>query len=253
MSGTGYDYSVVQFSPEGRVYQIEYAEKAADKGDTSIGIKCIDGLVIGLANTVTSKLLKKDSNPKLLPISQYGALAVSGIQADGRALANESKDIVRDYERQYGTQIPNQILAHRIAGQVHNSTIYGNVRPFGCTAILGAYSPEDGAQIYLVSPNAECHRYFATSGGKHKQAVNTELEKIDFAKITVREAVELMALIFYKVHDEIKDPEFDIEIMWMEKGSGFKLQGPPKDFLKKCVENAQEEKRKAVFDDDMSE
>jgi hypothetical protein len=62
-----------------------------------------------------------------------------------------------------------------------------------------------------------------------------------------------MALIFFKVHDEIKDPEFDIEFMWMEKDTGFKLQSPPKDFVQKCVLNAQEEKRKAVFDDDMSE
>jgi len=248
-----YDYSVVQFSPEGRVYQIEYAEKAADKGDTTVGIKCVDGLVIAIANTITSKLLKTAANPKLLPISQYAALAISGIQADGRALANESKDIVRDYERQYGTPIPNQTLAHRIAGEVHNSTIYGNVRPVGCSAILGAYSPEDGPQLYLIQPNAECYRYFATSGGKHKQAVSTELEKIQFDKITVKEAVELMALIFFKVHDEIKDPEFDIEFMWMEKDTGFKLQSPPKDFVQKCVLNAQEEKRKAVFDDDMSE
>eukprot|EP00461_Guttulinopsis_vulgaris_P004525 UN04527 len=253
MSGTGYDYSVVQFSPEGRVYQTEYAEKAADKGDTTVAVKCVDGVVIAVEKTVASKLLKPGANPHLLPISPYHVMAVSGLQPDGRALAQEGKAMIKEYENQYGTEIPNQTLANRLAGKVHNCTIYGNERPYGCTSILAMYNPQDGPQVYMITPNADCYRYFGICAGKHKQGVNTELEKIDYNTITCAQAVEQIAHILYKVWDDVKDKPFEYEVLWLHKDNKYKLAAPPKDLVDKAVTDAKAAKQRALMDDDVDE
>lgn len=206
--------------------------------------------MLAVEKTIPSKLLKAGANPHLLPISPYGAVAASGIQPDGRVLANEAKGIVKEYNNQFGVDIPNQTLAHRLADKVHKCTIYGNERPYGCSIILTAYNEQDGAQVYMITPNADCYRYFAIAAGKHKQGANTELEKINFETITCKDAVALIAQILYKVHDDVKDKPFEYEVLWLNKDNGYKLQAPPADLVKKAVEDAKAEKLKQLMDDD---
>merc|ERR1711865_800582 len=61
--GTGYDLSTTTFSPDGRVFQVEYAGKAVDASGTVIAVKCKDGIVMAVEKMVRSKLLVEGSNP----------------------------------------------------------------------------------------------------------------------------------------------------------------------------------------------
>ena len=68
--GTGYDLSNSVFSPDGRNFQVEYAVKAVENGGTAIGIRCKDGVVLGLEKLVSSKLLKKDANKRISTVDR---------------------------------------------------------------------------------------------------------------------------------------------------------------------------------------
>jgi len=90
-TGAGYDQSVSTFSPNGRVFQVEYAAKAVEKTGTVIGIRCVDGVVLGVEKSVTTPLLTPNSNRRILSVDYHIGLAAAGLPADARALANKAR------------------------------------------------------------------------------------------------------------------------------------------------------------------
>ncbi|XVF04943.1 hypothetical protein REPUB_Repub05bG0127900 [Reevesia pubescens] len=203
--GTGYDLSVTTFSPDGRVFQIEYAAKAVDNSGTVIGIKCKDGIV----------------------------MAVAGLAADGRQIVARAKSEATNYQSVYGEPIPVKELADRVASYVHLCTLYWWLRPFGCGIILGGYD-RDGPQLYMVEPSGISYKYFGAAIGKGKQAAKTEIEKLKLSEMTCREGVIEVAKIIYKVHDEAKDKAFELEMSWVCDESKQQHQKVPDDLLEEA-------------------
>ncbi|TYI25889.1 proteasome subunit alpha type-3-like isoform X2 [Gossypium arboreum] len=203
--GTGYDLSVTTFSPDGRVFQIEYASKAVDNSGTVIGIKCKDGIV----------------------------MAVAGLAADGRQIVARAKSEATSYQSVYGEPIPVKELAERLASYVHLCTLYWWLRPFGCGVILGGYD-RDGPQLYMVEPSGISYRYFGAAVGKGKQAAKTEIEKLKLSEMTCREGVIEVAKIIYKLHDEAKDKAFELEMSWVCDESKQQHQKVPDDLLEEA-------------------
>ncbi|WRX34592.1 Proteasome alpha-subunit [Theobroma cacao] len=147
--GTGYDLSVTTFSPDGRVFQIEYAAKAVDNSGTVIGIKCKDGIVMGVEKLIASKMMLPGSNRRIHSVHRHSGMAVAGLAADGRQIVARAKSEATNYESVYGEPIPVKELAERIASYVHLCTLYWWLRPFGCGVILGGYD-RDGPQLHLT-------------------------------------------------------------------------------------------------------
>uniref|UniRef100_A0A6N2MKB3 Proteasome subunit alpha type n=1 Tax=Salix viminalis TaxID=40686 RepID=A0A6N2MKB3_SALVM len=212
--GTGYDLSVTTFSPDGRVFQIEYAAKAVDNSGTVIGIKCKDGIVMGVEKLIASKMMLPGSNRRIHAVHRHSGMAVAGLAADGRQIVARAKSEATNYQSVYGEPIPIKELADRVASYVHLCTLYWWLRPFGCGVILGGYD-RDGPQLYMVEPSGISYRYFGAAIGKGKQAAKTEIEKLKLSEMTCREGVIEVAKIIYKVHDEAKDKAFELEMSWV--------------------------------------
>ncbi|TYI10259.1 hypothetical protein ES332_A09G130500v1 [Gossypium tomentosum] len=151
-SGGGYDLSVTTFSPDGRVFQIEYAAKAVDNSGTVIGIKCKDGIVMGVEKLIASKMMLPGSNRRIHSVHRHSGMAVAGLAADGRQIVARAKSEATNYQSVYGEPIPVKELAERVASYVHLCTLYWWLRPFGCGIILGGYD-RDGPQLYMVEPS----------------------------------------------------------------------------------------------------
>lgn len=251
-SGAGYDQSVTTYSPEGRVYQVEYADKAVQKGGTIVGVRCTDGVVMGLEKMVTSKLLTKGTNRSISSVAMHAGMAIAGLSADGRQLVNKARDESSDYHNFYGHAIPGRILAKRVAGHVHMHTLYWYLRPFGCAAMIASYDSE-GPQLHLVNPSGVFHRYFAAAEGKHKQAAKSELEKLPLKTITCAQAVTEIAKIIYRLHDDIKDKEFELQMSWVCDASNRRHVRVPQNLVEAASKVALEEKRKAEMDDSESD
>ncbi|XP_022756125.1 proteasome subunit alpha type-3 isoform X2 [Durio zibethinus] len=209
--GTGYDLSVTTFSPDGRVFQIEYAAKAVDNSGTVIGIKCKDGIVMGVEKLITSKMMLPGSNRRIHSVHRHSGMAVAGLAADGRQIVARAKSEATNYESVYGEAIPIKELAQRVASYVHLCTLYWWLRPFGCGVILGGYD-RDGPQLYMVEPSGISYRYFGAAIGKGKQAAKT----------------------IYKVHDEAKDKAFELEMSWVCDESKQQHQKVPDDLLEEA-------------------
>jgi len=215
-TGAGYDLSVTTFSPDGRVFQVEYASKAVEKSGTVVGIRCVDGVVLGVEKLVQSKMLVEGSNRRIMNVDYHCGVALAGMAADAKQIVNRARSEARSYREFYGSQIPGKVLNDRLAGWVHMYTLYWYMRPFGASVLVASYD-DDGPGLHMIEPSGVAYKYFAAAIGKHRAAAKTELEKIKFDKITVDEAVMEVAKIVYKLHDDIKDKDFELELSWVRK------------------------------------
>jgi len=249
-TGAGYDLSCTTYSPDGRVFQVEYATKAVEKAGTAIGVRCRDGVVLGVEKLVTSKMLVEGSNRRIMTVDLHAGMALTGLAADGRQLVNRARSEARSYRNFYGQAIPGKVLNDRIAGFMHMHTLYWYLRPFGCTAIIASYDDEkEGPSLYMCEPQGTSYKYFGCCVGKHKQGAKTELERLKFETLTCREAVMEIAKIIYKLHDDVKDKQFELEMSWVCDESKRLHVSVPSDLRDSAVRAAVSAKEKAEMAD----
>lgn len=189
-------------------------------------------------------------------------MALAGLAADARKLVSVGRDEAGGYFDFYGTKIPGKVLAKRIASEVHTYTLYWYLRPFGASVLLGTFD-DDGPELYMIdplgtalvrsSPPTHTKRYFAAAIGKQKAGAETELEKIDFGTITCRQAVLEVAKIIYKLHDDIKDKDFELEVSWICEESNREHRMIPQDLHEEAVKAAVAEKEREDMDESSDE
>eukprot|EP01116_Phalansterium_solitarium_P025731 TRINITY_DN9984_c0_g1_i1.p1 TRINITY_DN9984_c0_g1~~TRINITY_DN9984_c0_g1_i1.p1 ORF type:complete len:252 (+),score=51.20 TRINITY_DN9984_c0_g1_i1:74-829(+) len=243
--GTGYDLSCTSYSPDGRVFQLEYAAKAVENSGTAIGLRVKDGVVLGVEKLIISKMLVEGSNKRIATVDKHTGLTFAGFAADARQLVNRARQESREYKGFYGDLIPGHVLASRLSNYVQMHTLYSSIRPFGCSVILSAWG-KDGPQLYMIEPSGVSYGYFGTAVGKGKQAAKGEIEKLKLAEMTCREAVNAIAKIIYQIHDEAKDKDFELELSWICEESGRQHQAVPKEIVDEADRLA-----KAALDEEM--
>uniref|UniRef100_T1JNT1 Proteasome subunit alpha type n=1 Tax=Strigamia maritima TaxID=126957 RepID=T1JNT1_STRMM len=212
--GTGYDLSASQFSPDGRVFQVEYAQKAVENSGTVVGMRCKDGVVFAVEKLVTSKLYEAGANKRLFNVDRHIGMAVAGVIADARQIVEVAKTEAANYRTEYGSAIPLKFLVDRVAMYMHAYTLYSAVRPYGCSVLLGAYEV-DGSKMYMIDPSGVAMGFYGCAIGKAKQAAKTEIEKLKLNEMSSKELVKEAAKIIYIVHDEVKDKNFELELGWV--------------------------------------
>jgi 20S proteasome subunit alpha 7 len=253
-SGAGYDLSPTTFSPDGRLFQVEYAHKAVENSGTAIGIRCVDGCVLGVEKILLSPLLKAGSNKQLHTLGPHQGMAFSGWAPDARQLIDRGRSEVHNYEETYGSQIPPEVLAERMAQYVHYFTLHGALRPFGVGAIVAGYDPETkNHALHMIEPNGVQYRYFGAALGKGRMGAKTEIEKLNLSTITCREALKAIAKIIHTLHDEGKDKPFELELSWLCEESGWKHQQVPSALANEMEAAAKKEIEDAEMEDDDDE
>ncbi|KAH9049020.1 20S proteasome subunit [Lactarius hengduanensis] len=232
--GTGYDLSASTYSPDGRIFQVEYANKAVDNSGTAIGLRVKDGVVLAVEKLVHSKLLVPGANRRIQTIDRHIGLASSGLLADGRHLSNRARDEAASFRDNYNEPAPLKALADRLGLYAQVYTLYSSVRPFGCSTIIGGID-KDGPSIYVIEPSGVFYGYNGAAIGKGRQLAKTELEKLKLSELTTREAVFEAARIIHLVHDDAKEKEFELELSWIGDETNGRHVPVPRDLLKKQI------------------
>ncbi|KAF3911122.1 hypothetical protein AA313_de0207130 [Arthrobotrys entomopaga] len=229
--GTGYDLSNSVFSPDGRNFQVEYAQKAVENGPTTIGLRCKDGVILACEKLITSKLLVPGSNKRISTVDRHigivrptsfpeipPSIATSGLIPDGKHFINRARDEAISWRRNFKDSVPIASLADRMGSYAQAYTLYSSVRPFGITAIV-AGGDDDGPGLYMIEPSGLYWGYFGAATGKGRQAAKSEIEKLNLSELTLLQGIKEAARIIYVAHDDNKDKEFEIEMTWVTKDS----------------------------------
>eukprot|EP00933_Yihiella_yeosuensis_P029863 TRINITY_DN23516_c0_g1_i1.p1 TRINITY_DN23516_c0_g1~~TRINITY_DN23516_c0_g1_i1.p1 ORF type:complete len:253 (-),score=76.71 TRINITY_DN23516_c0_g1_i1:108-866(-) len=239
-TGAGYDLSVTTFSPDGRVFQVEYAGKAVENSGTALAISCKDGVVFATEKFLLSKMLVPGTNKRIFPVHRHAGMSMAGLVADARQLVARARQEAVQYKSSYDEEIPPEILAERLGMFMHAYTLYWSIRPFGCSALLGCVDKDTKEpSVFCVDPSGMTFKYKGTAVGKGAQTAKTEIEKLYASnpEITCEQALTAVAKIINKVHDE-KDKDFELEMSWICPGSNYQHAQVPADKIKAANEEA---------------
>ena len=147
-----YDRGITIFSPDGRLYQVEYAREAVKRGTASIGVRTNDGVVLVVDKRIRSPLLEGTSVEKLHKADDHIGIASAGHVADARQLIDYARRQAQVNVLRYGEPIGVEALTKMVVDNIQQYTQVGGARPFGVALIIGGV--EDGEpRLYETDPS----------------------------------------------------------------------------------------------------
>ncbi|QPG76513.1 Proteasome subunit alpha type-3 [Brettanomyces nanus] len=200
-----YDGRTTIFSPEGRLYQVEYALEAINHAGTAIGILAKDGVVLAAERKVTSKLLEQDtSSEKMYVLNDNTLCAVAGMTADAGILINYMRDTAQQYLKVYNQDIPIETLVRRVCDVKQGYTQHGGLRPFGVSFIFAGYDDRYGFQLYTSNPSGNYSGWKATSIGANNSSAQTLLKQDYKDDMNFEDSKKLALKVLSKTTDSSK-------------------------------------------------
>lgn len=200
-----YDSRTTIFSPEGRLYQVEYAMEAISNAGAAIGMLCADGVVLVAEKKITSKLLDTKAvgvrREKMYRLDDHLACAVAGITADANILINTCRLTAQRYYYAYQEPMPVEQLVRSLCDTKQGYTQFGGQRPFGVSMLYAGWDEHYGFQLYQSDPSGNYGGWKAVAiGGGHQAAQN--LLKTEYKEgVPVSEGISTIIKVLSKSMD----------------------------------------------------
>ncbi len=215
LQNAGYDRAITVFSPDGRLFQVEYAREAVKRGTTSLGVKSKEGIVLLVDKRTTSKLVESKSIEKIFQIDDHIGAATSGLVADARALIERARMESQINKITYNEPIRVESLAKKICDMKQMYTQNGGVRPFGSALIIGGVN-NSGCKLFETDPSGALIEYKATAIGSGRSAAMEVFEENYKEDMTINEAIDLALDAVYDA-TEGKTTAESVEIAVIDK------------------------------------
>jgi len=191
----GYDRAITVFSPDGRLYQVEYAMETVRRGTIAVGVKCKDGIVIAVEEK-PRKLQISVIAQKIFQIDDHVGVAAAGYIPDARSQVDNARFFSQSNKMIYDEPVEVETIAKHLADQCQQFTQYAGVRPFGVALILGGVVNKT-PQLYLTDPSGTYISYDAIAIGANSDQVTDFLEKTYKNDLSLDDASALAAAGIY--------------------------------------------------------
>ena len=201
----GYDRAITVFSPDGRLYQVEYAIETVKRGSVALGIKTNYGIVFA-ADERIRKLQIVDEPQKLFKIDQHIGVAAAGYIPDARNRVDDARFFSQSSNLVYDERVDVETVVKHIADQCQQYTQYAGARPIGVALIIGGID-KNGNSLFLTDPSGTYVPYNAVAIGADSDKVTEFLIKEYKPELTLEEAKMLAAASINIVSDDLKGSE----------------------------------------------
>ncbi|WP_049985391.1 archaeal proteasome endopeptidase complex subunit alpha [Halobellus rufus] len=201
-----YDRGTSLFSPDGRIYQVEYAREAVNRGAPSLGIRTADGVVLAALRRTASSLMEGESIEKLHKLDDFLGAASAGHVADARRLIDDARTAAQRNRLRYGEPLGVETLTKTLSDEIQETTQYGGTRPFGA-ALLIAGMDGDGSdarpRLYQTDPSGAPQEWRAVAIGSGRDDIQEFLEEEWSDSLTTDEGVETAVRALLRTDDEL--------------------------------------------------
>lgn len=171
-----YDKASTMFSPDGRLYQVEYASKIVEQGTTGVAVLYKDGVLLAADKSMSSKLVIPNSIEKIFKIDEKIAVVSAGLVGDARRLVGIARKQAQENRMVFSEPIQIEVMAKEIAETKQAFTQYGGLRPFGVAFIIAGID-EKGPQLFQTEPSGALAEFKAVAVGRNKERAMAVLEK----------------------------------------------------------------------------
>jgi len=201
-----YDRGITIFSPDGRLYQVEYAREAVKRGTASIGIRTEDGVVLAVDKRIRSPLMERTSVEKLHKADDHIGIASAGHVADARQLIDFARRQAQVNQLRYSEPIGVETLTKAVTDHIQQYTQVGGARPFGVALIIGGI--ENGEpRLYETDPSGTPYEWQALAVGADRGDIEDYLEEHYSDDLSLDEGVGLAMRALASVNDDGLTPE----------------------------------------------
>jgi len=195
----GYDRAITVFSPDGRLYQVEYAIETVRRGTIAVGVKSKEGIIIAVEEK-PKKLQISETAQKIFQIDEHIGVAAAGYIPDARSQVDNARFFSQSNKLIYDEVVEVETVAKHLADQCQQFTQYAGVRPMGVALILGGVDSQ-GSSLYLTDPSGTYISYDAVAIGYGSDQVTDFLEKMYASDINLENATTLAIASIYLASD----------------------------------------------------
>jgi proteasome alpha subunit len=214
----GYDRAIVTFSPDGRLFQVEYAREAVKRGTTSLGLVFDNGVVLVASKPVVELAVPDGSGEKVFQIDDHLGSAISGFLADGRVLIDAGRVKAQVYKLTYDEPLNVMGAVKEISDRMQLFTQYGGVRPYGVAFLIGGVD-EGGAQLFELDPSSAFYGWKAHAIGRGAPEALKVLRKGWKEGLKEDDAIKLAIQALKAGEKNVKPAELELAVI---NGKGFK-------------------------------
>jgi len=201
-----YDRGITIFSPDGRLYQVEYAREAVKRGTASIGIRTEDGVVLAVDKRIRSELMERTSVEKIHKADDHIGIASAGHVADARQLIDFARQQAQVNRLRFGEPVGVETLTKEVTDHIQQYTQVGGARPFGVALIIGGV--EDGEpRLYETDPSGTPYEWQALAVGADRGEIQDYLEEHYAESMDLDGGIELALRALGSVNDDQLSPE----------------------------------------------
>ena len=228
MASRGYDMTPTMYSPDGRIYQVEYAMETVKRGTLAIGISTKEGVIMAVEEKPRT-LQTTSITQKIFQVDFHIGVAAAGYIPDARVQVDSARFFSQGNKMTYDESVEVATVAKHLANQSHQFTQYSGVRPNGVSLIIAGID-QKGESIYVTDPSGTYVQYAAIAIGAGSDDVNEFLEKYYTPDMSLDDAASLaIAAINLKAEqksgiNDVKMAKITTETKVFEKVSESDLQ-----------------------------
>lgn len=237
-----YDRALTVFSPDGHLFQVEYAQESVKKGLVAIGVRGSDTVVIAVEKRSAQKLQDSRTIRKIYQVDDHVFVAFAGLTADARVLISKAQTECQRFRLNYEDAIDVDMLARYVAGVQQKSTQSGGGRPFGVSTLIGGFNEDGTPHLWKTDPSGMNSAWKAVAIGRHDKNVLEYMEKKYVADMSRDECVHFAIQSLLEV---VERGSKNIELLVLRRDSAAYMSDQElNEFVTKVEHEKEEEDKK---------
>jgi len=235
-----YDRAITIFSPDGHLFQVEYAQEAVEKGATAVAIRGNNVVVLGVEKKATQKLQEDRTVRKICSIDSHVALAFAGLTADARVMIDRARTECQQHRLTVEDAVTVEYITRSLANLKQRYTQSNGRRPFGLSALIVGFDPHTNeARLFTTDPAGTYSEWKANAIGRSSKTVREFLEK-NYKVDTQKTDDDALKLACQALLEVVQSSSKNIELALMRSNSALEIVSLEK--VTKLVEEIEAEK-----------
>jgi len=222
MGTARYDRAITVFSPDGHLFQVEYAQEAVKKGSTAVGVRGADVVVLGVEKKSVEKLQEERTMRKICSLDDHVVLAFAGLTADARIIINRARIECQSHRLTVEDPVSIEYITRHLAGIKQKYTQSNGRRPFGISALITGFDLDGRPHLYQTEPSGTYHEWKANATGRNAKTVREFLEQ-KYSPEVVSTEEGTVKLAIKALLEVVQSGGKNLEIAIMPRGKTLKM------------------------------